>query len=65
MPLKISSLCPFEKTIQKSKANSAETTIGYWKGWSDDEQNKFGLMKFDNGLGLIIIRYVVIFILYR
>ncbi len=43
-------LCPFEKTVQRSKNNQGETTIGYWKGWSEDEKNKYNVMKFDNGL---------------
>lgn len=43
-------LCPFEKTVQKSKANSGETIIGNWKSWGDNENTKYLTMKFDNGL---------------
>lgn len=43
-------LCPFDRTIQKSKNNNGETSIGNWKSWGDGE-NKYLQMKFDNGLG--------------
>lgn len=42
-------LCPFEKTVQKSKSNSAETVIGNWASWGS-EPNKYSTMKFNNGL---------------
>lgn len=42
-------LCPFDKTIQKSKSNNGETTIGYWSSWGTDA-NKYLTMKFNNGL---------------
>ena len=29
-------LCPFDRPVQKSKENTGETSIGYWKGWSSD-----------------------------
>ena len=48
-------LCPFDRTVQKSKANSGETSIGYWKGWSPDANasgaSKYKKMKFENGQG--------------
>ena len=43
-------LCPFEKTVQKSKAGHGETCIGYWSSWGE-EPNKYLMMKFTNGLG--------------
>lgn len=43
-------LCPYEKTVQKSKSNNGETIIGYWKSWGDDGKDKYLSMKFDNGL---------------
>ena len=43
-------LCPFEKTVQKSKSNHQETSIGHWKSWNDDPAKKYTSMKFDNGL---------------
>lgn len=43
-------LCPFDKTVQKSKSNNGETSIGNWKGWGDDPAKKYLFMKFDNGL---------------
>ena len=45
-------MCPYEKTVQKSKSNQGETSIGVWKGWntSDDPAKKYTLMQFDNGL---------------
>jgi protein kinase C substrate 80K-H len=42
-------MCPFEKTVQKSKSNSGETSIGTWKGWNEDASKKYNLMHFDNG----------------
>jgi protein kinase C substrate 80K-H len=42
-------LCAFDKTVQKSKSNNAETSIGVWHSWGDGP-NKYGLMKFMNGL---------------
>lgn len=51
-------LCPFDKTVQKSKSNSGETTIGHWSSWGSDE-NKYSTMKFNNGLacwnGILLI----------
>lgn len=44
-------LCPFKKTIQQSKANNGETSIGTWATWGDDSKgNKYKVMKFTNGL---------------
>ena len=45
-------LCPFSKTIQQSKANNGETSIGTWAGWGSDESNssKYMTMTFTNGL---------------
>jgi protein kinase C substrate 80K-H len=44
-------LCPFSKTVQVSKSNHGETVIGYWSSWgSEDQGNKYSLMKFNNGL---------------
>ncbi|RNA29097.1 glucosidase 2 subunit beta [Brachionus plicatilis] len=43
-------LCPFDRTVQKSKSNHGETSIGNWKSWGDGE-NKYLQMRFDNGLG--------------
>ncbi len=44
-------LCPFDRTVQKSKSNHGETSIGNWKSWGDDDSNKKYLtMKFENGL---------------
>lgn len=42
-------MCPFEKTVQRSKSNSGETSIGNWKGWNEDSNAKYTLMHFDNG----------------
>ena len=42
-------LCPFDKTVQKSKSNNAETTIGQWSAWGTDS-NKYSQMVFNNGL---------------
>lgn len=41
-------LCPFDRTVQKSKNNHGETSIGNWKSWGDGE-NKYLQMKFENG----------------
>lgn len=44
-------LCPFDKTIQQSKANNGETSIGKWDGWDNESNtNKYNIMKFTNGL---------------
>ncbi len=43
-------MCPYEKTVQKSKSNQGETSIGVWKGWSEDPNKKYLSMKFDSGL---------------
>jgi protein kinase C substrate 80K-H len=43
-------LCPFEKTVQKSKSSHVETSIGHWKSWNQDGDNKYASMKFENGL---------------
>lgn len=43
-------LCPFEKTVQKSKNNHVETSIGHWKSWNEEGGNKYASMKFENGL---------------
>ncbi len=43
-------LCPFDKTVQKSKSNSAETTIGHWSSWDNESANRYQIMKFNNGL---------------
>ena len=44
-------LCPFEKTVQKSKNGHGETCIGYWSSWGDhNTPNKYLVMKFTNGL---------------
>ncbi len=43
-------LCPFDRTVQKSKSNQGETIIGYWKSWGEEGSNKYLSMRFDNGL---------------
>ena len=43
-------LCPFDRTVQKSKSNNAETVIGYWGNWGENEASKYSVMKFQNGL---------------
>ena len=43
-------LCPFDRTVQKSKSNHGETSIGHWSGWGDEGQEKYLTMKFTNGL---------------
>ncbi len=43
-------LCPYDRTVQKSKSNHQETSIGNWKSWNDeDASKKYLVMKFDNG----------------
>jgi protein kinase C substrate 80K-H len=45
-------LCPFDRTVQKSKANNGETSIGNWKSWGDaEDKSKYNVMKFENGQG--------------
>jgi len=45
-------LCPFSKTVQQSKANNGDTSIGSWAGWAenDETENKYKQMRFTNGL---------------
>lgn len=43
-------LCPFSKTIQHSKSNNGDTSIGTWGHWNSDEANKYTTMHFENGL---------------
>jgi protein kinase C substrate 80K-H len=40
-------LCPFDRTVQKSKSNNQETSIGRWSSW--DDEKKYAIMKFENG----------------
>jgi protein kinase C substrate 80K-H len=47
-------LCPFDKTVQKSKNNNGETTIGHWSRWSDkhdsnDVMSRYMMMHFNEG----------------
>jgi protein kinase C substrate 80K-H len=42
-------LCPYERTVQISKANSGETSIGNWVSWGEEGQDKYKTMKFANG----------------
>ena len=43
-------LCPFDRTVQKSKSNHGETSIGHWSGWGGEGKEKYLTMKFTNGL---------------
>jgi protein kinase C substrate 80K-H len=44
-------LCPFERTVQKSKSGQGETSIGTYTSWDDQNpSNKYKIMKFTNGL---------------
>lgn len=40
-------LCPFDRTVQKSKSNHQETSIGKWKSWVDG--TNYRQMTFENG----------------
>lgn len=42
-------LCPFDKTVQKSKSGNGETSIGSWSSWATDG-DKYKQMIFLNGL---------------
>ncbi len=43
-------LCPFSKTIQHSKSNNGDTSIGSWGHWNTDASKKYTTMHFENGL---------------
>jgi protein kinase C substrate 80K-H len=44
-------LCPFDKTIQKSKNGHGETSIGSWNSWETDPAGrKYKIMSYTNGL---------------
>jgi protein kinase C substrate 80K-H len=40
-------LCPFDKTVQKSKTTSSETSLGKWSSW--DIMKKYKIMRFERG----------------
>ncbi|KHJ90862.1 EF hand [Oesophagostomum dentatum] len=41
--------CPFDKTVQKDKGGYGETSLGHWKEWTGDANNKYAKQKYDNG----------------
>ena len=44
-------LCPYDRTIQKSKSGHGETSIGVWKSWDVENPNaKYKIMRFADGL---------------
>jgi protein kinase C substrate 80K-H len=46
-------LCPYDRTVQKSKSSQQETTIGNWKSWNEEDPSpskRYMRMRFDNGL---------------
>lgn len=42
-------LCPFDRTVQKSKTNHGETSIGSWSSWGAEGNDKYKKMIFLNG----------------
>lgn len=44
-------LCMFQKVTQKSKNGGAEVGLGNWGEWVENEDNKYGAMKYTNGMG--------------
>uniref|UniRef100_A0A8C1AT78 Glucosidase 2 subunit beta n=1 Tax=Cyprinus carpio carpio TaxID=630221 RepID=A0A8C1AT78_CYPCA len=44
-------LCPFNRVSQKPKYGGSETNLGTWGSWSGPENNKYLLMKYEQGTG--------------
>lgn len=42
-------LCPFNRVTQKPKAGGSETNLGSWGFWAGPENDKFGIMKYEQG----------------
>ncbi|XP_058887335.1 glucosidase 2 subunit beta-like [Acipenser ruthenus] len=42
-------ICPFHKVTQKSKQGGMETLLGVWGSWAGSEENKYSMMKFEDG----------------
>jgi protein kinase C substrate 80K-H len=44
-------LCPYDRTVQKSKSNHGETSIGTWSSWDiKNPASKYSAMLYQNGL---------------
>ncbi|VDM78006.1 unnamed protein product [Strongylus vulgaris] len=41
--------CPFDRTIQKEKAGYGETSLGKWKEWSGEGNDKYSKQKYADG----------------
>ncbi|TRY89196.1 hypothetical protein DNTS_025386 [Danionella cerebrum] len=44
-------LCPFNRVSQKPKFGGSETNLGVWGSWSGPENNKYLVMKYEQGTG--------------
>ncbi|XP_069832801.1 glucosidase 2 subunit beta isoform X1 [Dendropsophus ebraccatus] len=42
-------LCPFNRVTQKPKVGGSETSLGIWGSWAGPENDKFSIMKYDQG----------------
>ncbi|CAG5046596.1 unnamed protein product [Parnassius apollo] len=43
-------LCLFQKVTQKSKNGGAEVGLGNWGEWAGEDNNKYSVMKYTNGI---------------
>ncbi|KAM9310932.1 glucosidase 2 subunit beta [Gastrophryne carolinensis] len=44
-------LCPFNRVTQKPKNGGSETNLGSWGSWAGPENDKFSVMKYEQGTG--------------
>ncbi|XP_039628600.1 glucosidase 2 subunit beta [Polypterus senegalus] len=44
-------MCPFSRVSQKPKYGGSETNLGSWGSWAGPENNKYAMMKFEQGTG--------------
>ncbi|KAM4675349.1 glucosidase 2 subunit beta isoform 2-T2 [Discoglossus pictus] len=42
-------LCPFNRVTQKPKHGGSETNLGVWGSWAGPDNDKFSIMKYDQG----------------
>ncbi|XP_041091560.1 glucosidase 2 subunit beta-like [Polyodon spathula] len=44
-------LCPFSRVTQKQKFGGSETNLGTWGSWAGPEDDKYSVMKYEQGTG--------------